>query len=123
MYGFLKASSAYPFRGLYLESEPTIPMTEQGKVFRYSRTDGGSDERANVVTNLEYRREQGVIRTTDALGWKPEAYVVLGDELWRIILISKRYIETPRAAMIRRPPVEYTLTLDKVNNPVGLERM
>lgn len=123
MYDFMRQNPTEIFTGVYYEKAPTIPMTERGKVFKYARPNEISDENANVVTNLEYRREQTVIRTTAQNDWKPETYVVLGDELWRIIRISKRYIESLQGAMIRKPLAEYTLTLDLCNNSVGVKRV
>lgn len=123
MYDFMRPKSDEVFTGVFYEEAPKIPLTERGKVFKYSRPSETSDENANVVTNLEYRREQTVIRTTAQHRWKPETYVVLGDELWRITRIAKRNIETLQGAMIRKPLVEYTLTLDKCNNPVGVQRV
>jgi hypothetical protein len=120
MYDFLEQKSEYPYKGKHYFNAPTIPMTEAGTPFRYAKPSQGSDEKANVVANLEYRREQLTITTTARLLWEPESYVVLGDELWRIVLISKRYLDSPQGAMIRKPPVEYTLTLDRCDNPVGV---
>ena len=123
MYDFFRQKSEYPYTGKHLKNAPTIPMKEIGRAFRYAKPTQGSDEKANVVANLEYRREQMTITTTSDLLWEPETYVVLGKELWRIVLISKRYLDSPQGAMIRRPPVEYTLTLDKCDNPVGVSRI
>ena len=122
MYDFLRPKNDEVYSGVYYEKEPKIPMSERGRVFRYARPSDTSDENANVVTNLEYRKLQTVIRTTAANEWKPESYVVLGDELWRITRITVRYIDSLRGAMVRKPLAEYTLMLDKCNNPVRIER-
>ena len=123
MYEFLKQHPGEVHTGVYYKSAPSIPMTETGKVFRYSEPDSASDENADVVANLEYRREQKTISTTFGYDWEPDTFVLLGNEVYRILMIRKRTKETPQVAMIRKPPVEYLLTLDKCGNPVGLSRV
>lgn len=123
MYDFLRQKSGEVYTGVYYESEIKLPLKEPGKLFRYSRPESRTAEDADAVTNLEYTRERCAISTTAGYQWKPKGFVVLGNELWRIVSVSKRVLESQQGAMIRRPSAEYILTLDKCNNAAGVSRL
>ena len=123
MYDFLSRRPKDVYTGLYFEAEPTVPMKEAGKSFAYSLVGDGSERNENVYTNVEYTSRNAVIETVKALDWKPEAYIVRGDELWMIEGIGMRVVESQVCAMIRRPLVVYVLSIVRCNNPVGVKRV
>lgn len=123
MYDFLNHRAKDVHTGLYFENEPTVPMTEPGKSFRYDLAGEKTERNEDAYTNVVYNSERAAIETVKALPWKPEAYVVLGEELWRIEDIAKRVKKSQACAMIRRPLTEYVLTIVKCNNPVGVSRV
>ncbi|MBR2906815.1 MAG: hypothetical protein IKC26_02065 [Clostridia bacterium] len=123
MYDFLNHRSKDVYTGLYFENEPTIPMKESGRSFRYSLAGEETERNENVYTNVEYSSSTAVIETVKALPWKPETYVVRGSELWRIIDIAERVNESQVCAMVRRPLTVYILSIVKCNNPVGVNRV
>jgi hypothetical protein len=63
-----------------------------------------------------------VIESTYDLPWKSEAYVLLGDELWRISSSTNVPINEQAAAIVRKSQRKYTITVRKASNAVGLQR-
>lgn len=117
-YEFLRLKGREPFTGMYFMDEPALPVTEPGELFRF-RDAPRQDSVDNVITNLKGRTATRTIETTAPVAFRPDGYVVIQDELWRINTVTK----TPRvtmAAFVRRPDVVQVLTLQQVVNPIGL---
>lgn len=123
MYDFLTRRPEEVYTGLYFESEPRIPMQESGKPFSYSVAGSGSERNENVYTNVEYTACTMGIETTRALPWRPEAYVVLGEALWRIESIGTRILPSQVCLLVRRPRTVYLLSIVRCHNPVGVKRV
>jgi hypothetical protein len=123
MFGILSYRSNRPHTGVYYAEEPSIPMKETGRTFRFSYPSTKSTMREDAVTDLEYNGSTTEIETNDDLQWSPKTYIVIGADLWRISSIAKRFEESPQGALIRKPLVVFSIALDKVNNPIGLKRL
>lgn len=118
-YEFLRLKGREPFTGQYFKDEPVLPVTEPGELFRF-RDAVRQDSTDNVITNLKGRNATRTIETTAPIAFRPDGYVVIDNELWRIVTITK----TPRvtmAAFIRLPDVTQALSLQQVVNSIGLK--
>ena len=75
----------------------------------------------NIVTNLKAFTATKNIETSSQINFRPDGYIVIGKELWRINAITETARNTMAAAITKNPPKNKSLQLQKVANPVGVE--
>ena len=119
-YEFLRQHNSEPFTALYYDNEPSLPMESEGQPFRY-REAPRYDSMDNIVTNLKAFTATKNIETSSQINFRPDSYIVIGRELWRINAITETASNTMAAAISRQPPKRKSLQLQKVANPVGVE--
>lgn len=107
--------------GLYFEEYPDIPTREKGRFFKY-RDQEMSKSMEDVVVNLSHEMITRTIVTTYDLPFKSEAYILLGEELWRISSVVDRPVKQQSAAVCKAYQKEKVIALRKVSNAVGLSR-
>lgn len=107
--------------GLYFKNFPELPRKEKGQYFKYREFDKTS-QMDDIITNLAHEMVQKTIVSTYELQWKSEAYVLLGDELWRITTITANAVNQQAAAVVKCVQKEYTIMIRKVANATGTER-
>lgn len=106
--------------GLYFEEFPDLKKKQSGKLFRYTEQQRTS-QMDDIINNLAHDNVQKVIETTYDLAWRSEAYVLLGDELWRIIATAKVPIAEQTATVLKACRNRHALTLRRVSNALGME--
>lgn len=106
-------------RGLYFEKYPDLTIKESGLTFRY-REQQKTAQMEDLVANMAHDMIQKVIISTTELPWKSEAYILLGDELWRIISTTHVPVNEQALSVVRKSQREYTITVRKVSNAVGM---
>ena len=119
-YEFLRQHNSEPFTALYYDIEPSLPLESEGLPFRY-REAPRYDSMDNIVTNLKSFTATKNIETSSQINFRPDGYIVIGKELWRINAITETASNTMAAAISRQPPKRKSLQLQKVANPVGVE--
>lgn len=119
-YEFLRQHNREPFTALYYDNEPSLPLESEGHPFRY-REAPRYDSMDNIVTNLKSFTATKNIETSSQINFRPEGYVVIGREMWRINSITDTARNTMAAALSKNPPKNKSLQLQKVANPVGME--
>lgn len=107
--------------GLYFQEYPEIGKTEAGMLFKY-REDAKTKQIDDIIRNYAHELVVKTISTTYTLPWKSEAYVLLGDELWRIDSVTERETNEQAAMLVRITRKEYNITLRKVSNAIGISR-
>ena len=106
-------------RGLYFEKYPDLTIKESGLPFRY-REQQKTAQMEDLVANLAHDMIQKVIISTTEIPWKSEAYILLGDELWRIISTTHVPMNPQALSVVKKSQREYTVTVRKVSNAVGM---
>ena len=119
-YEFLRQHNSEPFTALYYDIEPSLPLESDGHPFRY-REAPRYDSMDNIVTNLKSFTATKNIETSSQINFRPDGYIVIGKELWRINAITETASNTMAAAISKNPPKNKSLQLQKVANPVGVE--
>lgn len=104
---------------LYFEEYPGLPVKEKGRYFKY-RDQEMSKSMEDVVVNLAHEMITRTIITTYNLPFKSEAYILLGDELWRISSVLDRPVQQQAASVCKVMQKEKLIGLRKVSNAVGL---
>lgn len=107
--------------GLYFEEYPGLPAKEKGRYFKY-RDQEMSKSMEDVVVNLAHEMITRTIITTYNLPFKSEAYILLGEELWRISSVHDRPVQQQAATVCKTFQKEKIIGLRKVSNAVGLTR-
>lgn len=118
MYDFLRQKAREPFQARYFKQEPSLPLTEAGELFKY-REAPRWESMDNVITNLKGINSQKNIETTSPIQFAPDAYIAIGDDLWRINTVTVTPRSVMAAGISRRTPSTTTLQLQLVTNPVG----
>lgn len=119
MYEFLRQKAREPFQARYFKQEPSLPLTEAGELFKY-REAPRWESMDNVITNLKGINSQKNIETTSPIQFAPDAYIAIGDDLWRINTVTVTPRSVMAAGISRRTPSTTTLQLQLVTNPVGV---
>lgn len=119
MYEFLRQKAREPFQARYFKQEPSLPLTEAGELFKY-REAPRWESMDNVITNLKGINSQKNIETTSPIKFAPDAYIAIGDDLWRINTVTVTPQSVMAAGISRRTPTTTTLQLQLVSNPVGV---
>lgn len=119
MYEFLRQKAREPFQARYFKQEPSLPLTEAGELFKY-REAPRWETMDNVITNLKGINSQKNIETTSPIKFAPDAYIAIGDDLWRINTVTVTPRSVMAAGISRRTPTTTTLQLQLVSNPVGV---
>lgn len=120
-FGILQQHPGEYKTGLFFEKYPEIKTKERGRLFKYKDADR-THSMEDVVTNLAHEMVIKTISTTYSLPWKSEAYVLLGDELWRITGFSESAINQQVAAIVRNYGKEYSITIRRVSNATEMQR-
>lgn len=120
-YGIAQQHGGEYQSGLYFEKYPEIGDMESGRFFRYREQDRSSSME-DIVVNLSHDSVQKIIVSTYDLPWKSEAYVLLGDELWRIQSSTSRPINEQAFALVKRSQREHSITVRRVANATGIRR-
>lgn len=115
MFGIQNAKSSYPLKALWFENYPDLPRTETGVLFHFKRANG-SEAKEQVISRLEYRKVQQTIETNEELHFKPESYVLIGRELFKIASVSIENTNSYAEAISHLVGKHYTLLLDRVDN-------
>ena len=121
MYGLLSAHSEEYRIGVLYREYPTLPVTEAGRVFRYTDISGTSAA-AYIGFGVECGTLRRVIRTARELDWRERQYVLMDGDLWRIEEWRSERIGTGAPSMLRTGRVRFTISLMRVDNPTGLCR-
>lgn len=106
--------------GLYFEEYPDLKKQQTGVFFRYKEQQRTS-QMDDIINNLAHDNVQKVIESTYALPWKSEAYVLLGNEVWRIISSAKTPIEEQTAIVVKSCRNRFSITLRRVSNALNME--
>jgi hypothetical protein len=121
LFGVMQQHHGEYLSGLYFDKYPELPLEERGRYFKYKNSQH-SKQMDDIITNLAHEAVQKTIVSTYGLPWKPEAYVLLGDELWRIASVSATPINEQSAALCKAYQKEYSITIRKVANAIGMQR-
>lgn len=121
MYEFLQQHHGEYKTGVYYMKYPSLPMKETGITFKY-KFENVSGNYSRDIANLGYNFYTSSISTSYNLDWTIEAYVLLGSELWQIINIVKNNEDSQANSIKKKNRCTYILTLNKVNNAVGVSR-
>lgn len=106
--------------GLYFDEYPDLKKKQTGKFFRY-REQQRTSQMDDIINNLAHDNVQKVIDTTYALPWKSEAYVLLGNEMYRIVSSTKTPIEEQTAFVVKACRNRYSITVRRVSNALNME--
>ena len=106
--------------GLYFDEYPDLKKKQTGKFFRY-REQQRTSQMDDIINNLAHDNVQKVIDTTYALPWKSEAYVLLGNEMYRIVSSAKTPIEEQTAFVVKACRNRYSITVRRVSNALNME--
>lgn len=106
--------------GLYFEEYPDLKKQQTGLFFRY-REQQRTSQMDDIINNLAHDNVQKVIESTYALPWKSEAYVLLGNEMWRIISSTKTPIEEQTSFIVKACRNRHSITLRRVSNALNME--
>lgn len=108
--------------GRYFKEYPTLPLTEAGRVFRFTELTGNISRESDVIRGLEYSSNSKVITTTYDCKWKEKAYVLIEGEVWRINTFAIARVGTQAVPMFKPTQKQFTLDLIRVDNPTGVDR-
>lgn len=107
--------------GLYFESYQEVGSRDRGIFFRYKEQQKTSSME-DIVNNLAHDKIQKVIESTYDLPWKSEAYVLLGDEMWRIVSCTNQPVNEQANAIVKVAQRRHTVTIRRVANATGMQR-
>lgn len=120
MFGILDCHHAHYYTGLYFAEYPSFENLQSGTRFKY-REQIKSDRMTDVVMNFANQSTQRTIVTTYDIPFKPEAYVLLDENLYRIMDISESRLLPQSGALIKSPRKATTLVLNRVSNPLEMK--
>lgn len=106
--------------GRYFAEYPTLPLTEAGRVFRFTEGTGNVSHESDVIAGLEYSANSKIVTTTYDCGWKEKAYVLIEGEIWRINSFTASRVGTQAVPIFKPTQKQFTLELVRVDNPVGV---
>jgi hypothetical protein len=106
--------------GLYYEKYPDLKEKQIGIFFRYKEQQKTA-QKEDIINNLAHDNIQKVIESTYEIPWKSESYVLLSNELWRIISTSKSPTNEQAATIVKKCRNRYSITLRKVSNALEME--
>lgn len=121
MYDFIQQHHGCYKTGLYFKKYPSLPMKETGITFKYKFEDVNGLYTRDIA-RLGYDSYNSSISTSYDLDWKAETYVLLGSDLWQIVNIVKNNEDSQANAIKKKTRAVYKLTLNKVNNAIGVSR-
>ena len=120
MYGYLRPrNNTYRWGRYYTTVPQSIPVTEQGRPFRFAFADSTSTMN-EVVENLEAVENSITITTTYDYNWSSEGSILIDEKLYKI----QDGVQTTQVAdntygLTKSIRKRYTM---EISNPVGLRR-
>lgn len=118
MYSFLKPKNDFR-EGRYFPTAPSLPLTEQGKPFRFSFA-AANKTVEEIAENLEHGVSDVTITAVSEIRFSCDGYVVIDGELYKIQDgITVEYLRS--SPMLKATRKRYTMRLRLVDNPIGLE--
>ena len=121
LFGILQPHYGEFRTGLYFHEYPEIGKTDGGMSFKY-KEDAKAKQIDDILRNFAHELITKTITTTYKLPWKPEAYVLLGEEMWRIDSVNEREMNEQAAMLVKITRKEFVITLRKVSNAIGMSR-
>ena len=118
MFGIVDSRQTEYATGIYFPEYPTPPIRKQER-FKYVERDVSANMK-DVVTNLSSLSTQKTIVTSYKIAFKVEGYVLLGNELYRIMDVQSTIKQHQSARIINCPLKEQTLFLNRVSNVSGI---
>ena len=121
MYNFAKQHKGEYQWGRFFENAPTLPLQEQGKPFRFmwSPVENSMDD---MIVNMEHPLTMATISTTYDLPWSLDGFVLIDGELWKIIRMQFERLRPQANSLVKGWGKRWTISINKVDNPVGIER-
>ena len=120
MFGILDCHHAHYYTGYYFAEYPDLDNLQSGERFKY-REQIKSEMMTDVVMNMANQSTQKTIVTTHKIPFKPEGYVLLEENLYRIMDISESMILPQSGLLVKNPRKATTLILNRVSNPLEMK--
>lgn len=120
MFGIVDNRQAEYATGLYFPEYPKPPIKDTGTRFKY-REETKTARMQDVVMNLASLSTQKTIVTNYKIKFEVEGYVLLGDNLYRIMDVGSSLTYPQTARVVKNPMQTQTLLLNRVSNVSGLK--